>query len=814
MSKVSKLMKSPKLFFVDMVNKRTGRGTANNSKPKDVVITTVATNKANNATTVAKTRAKKVVKPAPQPSELIPRIFNFSNIIETEGNKPIFLYFPWIQEHGNELVKRINASLDAEFHVVPFNIARDISDRDNRRAINRFARENPDIYKKIIARNLMGLQDKVKGFIFTLDWNPVMRLIVDVCRDYNIPTILIPHESIFINQDAYYTDITAYASVPKTDMILSWGGLQTKIFSGRGYPRERIFEVGTPKFDAYKEYKPLLTRAMFCKNFGLDSSKKIVLFSAQPLDSQLDQKVARASQEKAIQDLFTFTKERNIQLILRMPPSKDDILGKDLKAEFETCEHAVIDDANFYLVPPEEAIYHSDFITSINSTMLFEGVLMQKPAFSMKYVEFEQIWEKAGIPAVKNYAELQSLMDIMLEGTWQHPPEGIEWAANEFSIGKFDGLATQRIVDKLNQFIDPSRSDAFEIMPSAKERFLNKERIDLVAIPSSSETLANTQLYLYKLLNANKLLSSHGKDVSLMNLASVDIFFQWGISPTQTKKNQRKKAKQLGRPVFIIEDGFIRSVKIGLSGTPTLSIITDDTTAYYDATKQSRLERLLQSGPELSVEQKERARNAINKIVSNRVSKYNDSINVSLPIGRNDVDKILLIDQRNGDQSVPSALADEKSFESMLANAINNNPDADIIVKQHPDAIKGGKSSYFNNELIEKYRQIFPNIYTITIDINPYAMFEHVKEVYVVSSGVGFEALMAGKKVHCYGMPYYAGWGLTEDKLHLERRNRKRSLEEVFHYAFIECSRYYNPDEERVVEVENIVDYIVKHRAP
>ncbi|MCP6491774.1 hypothetical protein NL519_37085, partial [Klebsiella pneumoniae] len=84
-------------------------------------------------------------------------------------------------------------------------------------------------------------------------------------------------------------------------------------------------------------------------NFGLDSSKKIVLFSAQPLDSQLDQKVARASQEKAIQDLFTFTKERTIQLILRMPPSKDDILGKDLKAEFETCEHAVIDDANFYL---------------------------------------------------------------------------------------------------------------------------------------------------------------------------------------------------------------------------------------------------------------------------------------------------------------------------------------------------------------------------------------------------------------------------------------------------------------------------------
>lgn len=626
--------------------------------------------------------------------------------------------------------------------------------------------------------------------------------------------VYIPHESIFINRDAYYTDITSFASVPKTDVVLSWGRLQTDIFSSRGYPRERIFEVGTPKFDTYDNYQPLLSRELFCKSFGLDSSKKIILFSAQPLDSQLDQKVARASQQTAIGDLFNFSKENDLQLILRMPPSKDDILGKALRAEFESSEHAAIDDANFYLVPPEEAIYHCDFVTSINSTMLFEGVLMKKHAFSMKYVEFEQIWESAGIPAVRNYAELSTLMDIMLSGNWVHPEAGIEWAAKEFSIGKFDGLSTVRIKDKLQEFISLIDNHSFAMLPSASDRFCRKENIDLAAIPSSDKTLSTTQLHLQKLLGVNNLLSSMDKTISLTKLASVDLFFQWGISPSQTKTAQKVKAKKLGRKVFIIEDGFIRSVKIGLSGNPTLSIITDDTTAYYDATKPSRLERLLQSGPDLSFVQTKRARDAMDKIVSNRVSKYNDSINVSLPIGRNDVDKILLIDQRNGDQSVRSSLADEKSFESMLANAINNNPEADIIIKQHPDAIKGGKSSYFNNELIEKYRQIFPNIYTINIDINPYAMFEHVKEVYVVSSGVGFEALMAGKKVHCYGMPYYAGWGITEDKLSLERRNRARSIEDIFHFAFIECSRYFNPDEDRVVEVENIVDYIVKHRAP
>ncbi|MED0634152.1 hypothetical protein Q0Q97_00555 [Escherichia marmotae] len=809
MSKVKKLIKTPKLFFVDMVNKRISHKTKDNNKKKN---NTIKSKTGEKPILEKNKKANKVVKPKLMLSEQIPKLFNVNFHVEIDDKLPVFLYLPWIQEHGNELINRINSNSQEKFKVIPFKIAKDYCSRENRRGINKFARENPDIYRKIIARSLIDIRNRIKGFIFTLDWNPAMRLIVDVCRDYGIPTILIPHESIFIDQDKYYYDITSYASVPKTDIILSWGGLQSRIFCERGYPRERIFEVGTPKFDSYKKYSPLLTRGMFCKNFGLDNEKEIVLFSAQPLDSQLDPITARASQERAIQDLFKYTKEHQIQLIVRMPPSKDDILGREFKAEIESSEHAVIDDANFYLVPPEEAIYHSDYITSINSTMLFEGVLMNKKVFSMKYVEFNQIWEKAGIPSVKNYSELESLMDIVFDLNWEHPQDGINWAAREFSIGKFDGLATQRIVNKLSEFIISQSTNEFKIMPPAKDRFLNKERVDIVAISSNNKTLTSTQLYLDRLLKTNILLSTHDKNISLTKLASVDIFCQWGITPNAIKDNQRRKAKQLGRPVFILEDGFIRSVKIGLSDTPALSVIIDDTTAYYDATRQSRLEMLLQNGPDLNHEQTIRAREAINKIVTNRVSKYNDSINIHLPVGRDGVDKILLIDQRYGDQSVPSALADDKSFESMLANAISNNPDADIIIKQHPDAIKGGKSSYFNNTLIEQYRQIYPNIYTVTIDINPYAMFEYVKEVYVVSSGVGFEALMAGKKVHCFGMPYYAGWGLTEDKLSLERRTRKRSLEDIFYFAYIECSRYYNPDEEQVVEVENIVDYIVKHR--
>lgn len=140
-----------------------------------------------------------------------------------------------------------------------------------------------------------------------------------------------------------------------------------------------------------------------------------------------------------------------------------------------------------------------------------------------------------------------------------------------------------------------------------------------------------------------------------------------------------------------------------------------------------------------------------------------------------------------------------------------NHPECDLIIKQHPDAIKGGKSSYYSDERLAFTKSV-DNVYTVNFDINPYCLLDLVEEVYVVTSGMGFEALMAGKKVHCYGMPFYAGWGVTEDQIQLPSRTRKRSLEEVFYFSYIEASRYFDPDLDKQVQVEEIVDYIVKHR--
>ena len=55
----------------------------------------------------------------------------------------------------------------------------------------------------------------------------------------------------------------------------------------------------------------------------------------------------------------------------------------------------------------------------------------------------------------------------------------------------------------------------------------------------------------------------------------------------------RRRAKNL--PYLALEDGFLRSIGLGETGAASLSLIVDDIGVYYDATRPSRLERLIET---------------------------------------------------------------------------------------------------------------------------------------------------------------------------------------------------------------------------
>ncbi|WP_312363336.1 capsular biosynthesis protein [Ensifer sp.] len=213
-------------------------------------------------------------------------------------------------------------------------------------------------------------------------------------------------------------------------------------------------------------------------------------------------------------------------------------------------------------------------------------------------------------------------------------------------------------------------------------------------------------------------------------------------------------ARVRGLPHWHLEDGFLRSVGLGKDGTRPVSIIVDDLALPTDASSASRLEWLISRAVDADGEGTgERIRQ---QMIERRLSKYNNLPNVEPHIGRTSRRRILLIDQVYGDVSVEKALGSAASFHQMLDEAVATG--AQCVVRPHPDVMAGHRRGY----LAERASRI-PGVVFMNDRVSVASILEVVDEVWTVSSQMGFDALLREIPVRCYAMPFYAGWGLTED---------------------------------------------------
>ncbi|MDY6530933.1 capsular polysaccharide biosynthesis protein [Acinetobacter faecalis] len=269
----------------------------------------------------------------------------------------------------------------------------------------------------------------------------------------------------------------------------------------------------------------------------------------------------------------------------------------------------------------------------------------------------------------------------------------------------------------------------------------------------------------------------------------------------------QKYAQRYSVSLACLEDGFIRSLGLGKDGYPSLSQVVDFSGIYFDALQVSDLEKFI-SEQENEVHN-DRANYALNQIKRYGITKYNqrfDSINSSQFQGKKN---IIVVDQTFGDQSIPYAGASADSFKKMLKQARTDHPNANIWLKTHPDVIAGKAQGHFTPEDLND-----PNVYALTENYNPIELLTYIDEVYVVSSQLGFEALMCQKTVRCFGVPWYAGWGITKDEyapmeILQGRRGLHRSLEHLFFCAYIKYARYVSPVTRQRCELEEIIDVLI-----
>jgi len=296
--------------------------------------------------------------------------------------------------------------------------------------------------------------------------------------------------------------------------------------------------------------------------------------------------------------------------------------------------------------------------------------------------------------------------------------------------------------------------------------------------------------YLRQFLDADEIITQWG------NVSKHEAVAGWGLKPSSLKA--RTFAKKNDFPYLAVEDGFLRSVGLGGDDAP-LSLIVDDVGVYYDARSSSRLELLIPEA--LSDDQLARSQQLISSWREHKVSKYNHQreLVTSLPAAY-----VLVVEQTLGDASIQYGLADSSTFQKMLTAALDENPDCEIVLKVHPEVLAGRKKGHFDLERLSDN----PRVILLGEDVHPASLLEHAQAVYCVTSQMGFEALLWSKPVRTFGMPFYAGWGLTDDELTSPLRRKTVLLEQLVHAALISYPHYIDPETGVRCEVESVLNWL------
>lgn len=273
----------------------------------------------------------------------------------------------------------------------------------------------------------------------------------------------------------------------------------------------------------------------------------------------------------------------------------------------------------------------------------------------------------------------------------------------------------------------------------------------------------------------------------------------WGMSPIPAGLSSAAR-------VLRLEDGFLRSVGLGVDLVRPLSWVVDGQGMHFDSSRPSDLETILATRA-IDARRLARAADLRARIVSKQLTKYNvGSRRWRRPAGRARV--ILVPGQVPTDAAVSFGAVGPACNMSLLRAVRDANPGAYLVYKVHPDIVAGMR---IQRETASDARQWCDELVT---DVDMAALLTAVDEVHVMTSLSGFEALLRAKPVTCYGRPFYSGWGLTRDMNPANgRRQRRLTLDELVAGALIEYPVYLSRDGQGLITPEAALDALSDWRS-
>ncbi|WP_371142029.1 capsular polysaccharide export protein, LipB/KpsS family [Burkholderia cepacia] len=231
-----------------------------------------------------------------------------------------------------------------------------------------------------------------------------------------------------------------------------------------------------------------------------------------------------------------------------------------------------------------------------------------------------------------------------------------------------------------------------------------------------------------------------------------------------------------------IEDGFLHSTGLGSDHVAPLSQVIDRRGLYFDASSPSDLTEILNDAV-FDEAELARAKALRHEITRLGLTKYN--LGRRKPGWRAPAEKriVLVPGQVADDASIRLGTRGISTAEQLLREVRTRRPDAFVVYKPHPDVLSGNRQGLVEAENLADIVETGADLVSL---------LEAADEIHTLSSLSGFEALIRGKEVHTYGLPFYAGWGLTEDALKQPWRKRQLSLDMLVAGALLRYPLYWD----------------------
>ncbi|WP_299888611.1 CDP-glycerol glycerophosphotransferase family protein [uncultured Lacinutrix sp.] len=293
-------------------------------------------------------------------------------------------------------------------------------------------------------------------------------------KDLGIPTVAFVYS---------WDNVPKAMQVVESDYYFVWSDLMKNEVL-KYYPfvkEEQVFVTGTPQFEPHFDDNLKQSREDFFKEHNLDVNKKYICYSGDdettsPLDQYYLEDLANA-----VRSLNS--KGENLGIIYRkcpvdFTPRYDAVIeaNKDIIEVLDPIWKQVGDQWNQILPAKEDfkELYnvceHSEFVTNVCSSTVFDFVAHKKPCI---YYNYEQPQLKKGIRDIgQNYKyvhfrsmpsseaavfctdkkDLESIVKNILDGKTSNVKDGLEWF--EIVAGKHPTEASRHIWESINSVLN------------------------------------------------------------------------------------------------------------------------------------------------------------------------------------------------------------------------------------------------------------------------------------------------------------------------------------------------------------------------